>query len=140
MESSNEPVSPFDPYEHVANLTLHEESPLKVLAKPTEPPEYKPRSSSSAASARGRLEGHDDASSVSHNGTAPSAPPPPLPTLSPQHPCHSSFVFSNSILCPHLDLASDLDMEYCTDSVSPSEHSGGWRICILVCSFKQRHI
>ena len=71
MESSNEPVSPFDPYEHVANLTLHEESPLKALAKPPEPPpEYKPRNSMSAASAQGRLEGLDDASSVSYNGAS----------------------------------------------------------------------
>ena len=37
MESSNEPVSPFDPYEHVANLTLHDESPLNALAKQSEP-------------------------------------------------------------------------------------------------------
>ena len=69
MESSNEPVSPFDPYEHVANLTLHDESPLKALAKPPEPPpEYKPRNSTSAASAHGRLEGLEDSSSASYNG------------------------------------------------------------------------
>lgn len=68
MESSNEPVSPFDPYEHVANLTLHEESPLKALEERSNPPEYKPRNSTSTASARGRLEGHDDSSSVSYNG------------------------------------------------------------------------
>ena len=75
MESSNEPVSPFDPYEHVANLTLHEESPLKALPKDPDPlPEYKPRNSSSAASAHGRLEGLDDASSVSYNGDLLSRP------------------------------------------------------------------
>jgi len=59
MDSSNEPVSPFDPYEHVAALTLHEDvgkEPI-LLKLPEVPPEDKPRSSSSVASAKGRLEG-----------------------------------------------------------------------------------
>lgn len=69
MESSNEPVSPFDPYEHIAGLTLHEESPLKAIpTKPPIAPEYKPRLSTSVASARGQLEGFDDSSNASYNG------------------------------------------------------------------------
>ena len=69
MESSNEPVSPFDPYEHIAGLTLHDDSPMKAITdKRSVAPEYKPRLSTSAASARGQLEGHEDSSNASYNG------------------------------------------------------------------------
>jgi hypothetical protein len=77
MESSNEPVSPFDPYEHVAALTLHEEvGKERTLPKvPEISPEEKPRiSATSASSAKGRLEG--EGSNVSFEGTLPPFHPP----------------------------------------------------------------